>query len=473
MASQSSDSRDDKTSSDLTSVDPQEGESRLHRWQLRLAFALPVLILCVGWLLASAREDLPSQIDLFTGSEQGTYHGIGKALKDSLTGRLGEGEDKVELLLKVTDGSSDNQDLVGESEAALGFVQNNAEGRGDLRTIAKLYKEVLQIVVRKGSGQADLEGLIGLRIGLGPDGSGTHKLMEKIFSHYEVQAGSYTAVHADFKESVAKFLAGELDAVIFLTGIPNDAVATLFRESEVELLSLDLDPSPGSILEGLCRGMPGVHPAVIPAHAYGSFPSGPIGTVSVDALLVTHREMSNRLVRDITSLLFENRLRVGQQQAAILEMEEIKDSSGVRFPLHPGAASYYARDEPPFFVTYAEPLSLGLTLLLSLGSSVLAFREWRRRARKNRIDGYYLQVEKLAKGLSRGQLSFDDLQDLREELLKLRRGAFRELVAEKLEANEAFTIFQTLVNNRILEVDQALAAALRDPAGPPPHLNPS
>ena len=70
----------------------------------------------------------------------------------------------------------------------------------------------------------------------------------------------------------------------------------------------------------------------------------------------------------------------------------------------------------------------------------VAVREWMRRKMKNRIDVFYVEVENADDDMD--DISSTSLSPIERALRDLRRRAFAELVAERLEANESFTIFQ-------------------------------
>lgn len=442
-------------------LDPQQGESRLYRLKLGLAVVFPLLVLLGGLLFVHWRRDFPDEIVIAAGAQGGTYYELGQAIAVLIDRELAG----VSARALTTDGSNDNRRRLHAGEVPLGFLQNNVQGDDALATVARLYEEVLQIVVWRDGGISQVTDLAGERIALGPRGSGTHLLMQQVLRHYGLEPGDYDPVHASAADSVTSFLAGEVDAAVFFAGLTTPAVAALFAGAQVELLSLgEAVAGPGSVLEGLCRGLPGVKVAVIPAHTYGREPSRPVGTVAVDALLVTRKEAPPHLIHELTRLLFQNRYQLASAHPAALEMEEIHNPRGLRFPLHSGAANYYARNDPPFVLVYAEALSLGLTLVVSVGSGLLAFREWQRRARKNRIDRYYLEVEEVAGERHADRLSREDLIHLREHLVALRNRAFHDLVAERLEANEAFSIFLSAVNDRLLEISQHLARTPRTAA---------
>jgi hypothetical protein len=74
---------------------------------------------------------------------------------------------------------------------------------------------------------------------------------------------------------------------------------------------------------------------------------------------------------------------------------------------------------------------------------------------KNRIDGYYLEVERLSGDLS--SLSPERLAENRDALEKVRSRAFSDLVAERLRADESFTIFQDHVRGQLASIEARIA----------------
>ena len=132
----------------------------------------------------------------------------------------------------------------------------------------------------------------------------------------------------------------------------------------------------------------------------------------------------------------------------------------VLIPYHRGAVDYYQRAQPPFIVEYAETMSFVLTVLVGIISLAVAFREWMRRKMKNRIDVFYVEVEELTGDLQ--EMSLDELVAHRRALRDLRRRAFAELVAERLEANESFTIFQDYLASERAAIEARIAEKIAE-----------
>jgi hypothetical protein len=175
----------------------------------------------------------------------------------------------------------------------------------------------------------------------------------------------------------------------------------------------------------------------------------------VSALLIAHRDLDQDLVRAITETIFVHRSGSdgleGDGLAVARRIREDFRPNLSQIPYHPGAISYYDREEPPFFVEYAEAISLGLTLLVGAYSGYIAIREWMRRRMKNRVDAYLLEVDRMTSDL-RG-LTVDELTDLRDRLDQVRQRAFSDLVSERLYADEAFTIFQTHLGQEFAAIE--------------------
>ena len=137
----------------------------------------------------------------------------------------------------------------------------------------------------------------------------------------------------------------------------------------------------------------------------------------------------------------------GNGLAVARKIRENYDPGAVTLAYHPGAAAFYRREEPPFFVEYAEALSFGLTLLLAIYSVSIAIREWVRRRMKNRVDAYLLEVERLAEGDPTNDR--DSLLRKLADLEALRRRVFADLVEERLLADEAFVILQNHLRDEL------------------------
>lgn len=428
-----------------------------------VAAALALLIIVGGLFIyrSLSGDEAHRQLVIATGPETGIYQALGVAL-----GRMLENEEVVgRAVVKSTEGSIANAALLGgpEKKADLAFIQSDTPVDDDVRLVAALYEEVLHILIAKevAEGIRTIFDLRGRRVALGEEGSGTRPIAERVLAHFQVEVAEDLAVSP--REAVDGLMDGSVDAAFLLSAIPSPLVSELAQRDAVRFLSLGDAQELGNESAALALVHPPLRGTIIPRSTYVRLPEQPVSTIEVSALLVASRELDAELVRECTAALFRNR-----SKAIELEEEGLVVAARVRedyrpeatfVPYHPGAVAYYEREEPPFYVEYAETISLAFTLLVGAYSGYIALREWMRRRMKNRIDAYYLEADRLAGDLS--ALSPQELAEHRDALEKVRHRAFSDLVQERLRADESFTIFQDYVRGQLDSIDARIAEKSR------------
>ena len=407
-----------------------------------------------------SKGDERREIVIATGPETGTYHALGTAFA-----RVLESENVVQAATALTtEGSVANMELIGVEDGQVQFalVQSDTPAHDDALLVASLFEEVLHLLVAKPlAGEiTSVHGLAGRRVALGARGSGTRQVSLRVLEHFSVTVGE--ALEIPPQAALEGLLEGTVDAAFLLTAIPSPTVARLCRRDAVRFLSLGDAQEVGNEADGVSLVYPSLHGTVIPRQTYGVLPERPVSSIGVTAQLVASRRADADLVRDITDALFRYRSQlVGRDDAlavAKLIRERYQPSSTI-IPYHHGAVAYYERSQPPFLVEYAEAISLGLTLLVGVYSGSIALREWMRRRKKNRIDGYYLEAVELSGDLSHA--SIESLRQTHDALVRLRQKAFADLVAEKLDANESFTILQDHINSELATIESLLESESR------------
>lgn len=408
-------------------------------------------------LMIAMQNDAPPRIVIATGSESGTYHALGVAIADVL-----ESEGVVESVeLLPTAGSVANMALVGgpDRRVDFAFVQSDTRAVGNVRLVAPLYQEVLHILVatRVAGEIATIDDLDGRTVSLGAEESGTRSVAERVIEHFGVTVGEDLALPPP--EVASGLTDGTIDAAFLLSAIPSRLVEDLCERDAVRFLTLGDPQLVGNEADALELVFPSVTSTVVPTSTYGGLPRRPVATIQVGALFVVSGDLDEGLVKTITTTLFAHRSRlvttVDEGFVAARMIREKYTPDSVLIPYHGGAADYYHRSDPPFIVEYAETLSFVLTVVVGLWSVTIAARQWMQRKMKNRIDVFYVEVEELATDIER--LTLEELMRLREALRDLQRRAFAELVAERLEANESFTIFQDYVASERAAINARIA----------------
>jgi TRAP transporter TAXI family solute receptor len=427
---------------------------------LAIVATVVALVMVVGGFFAyrtlSGRH-ADHEIVIATGAESGTYHALGAALARVLedTGTVRSAE------VLSTSGSVQNMELIGTvaGEVDLAFVQSDTPPATSARLVAPLYDEVLHILVSKVDADEiqTIHDLRGKRVSLGLEASGTRQLSQRVLGHFGVEIGEDLALRPE--ESVAGLTDGSVDAAFVLTAIPSRIVSELAQKDAIRFLSLGDAQEYGNEADALALVFPTIRGTTIPRATYVRLPLEPVRTISVSAMLIARRELDENLVRAITTTIFENRSGggglEGNDLAVARRIREDYRPGIAGIPFHRGAVSYYHRQEPPFFVEYAEAISLGLTLLVGLYSGSIAFREWMRRRMKNRIDSYLLEVEKQTANLA--SLSLEELMAHRDDLDEIRHQAFSDLVSERLLADESFTILQNHLRDEFAAIEARIS----------------
>jgi len=294
-----------------------------------------------------------------TGSTGGTYFPIGGLLANLISNPPGSrpcdkgGSCGVPGLIAVaqsTEGSVDNVRRIaggeiesGLSQADVAFWAYNGTGVyvdqdavADLRLIANLYPESIQIVVRRDSGIATVSDLRGKRVSLGQSASGTLVDALIILSAFGLSEEDIEPFYVHPGPSGDLLREGEIDAFFIVAGTPTNAIADLSRELPVELLPLD-----GREAVGLIADYPYFAHNIIPAETYvGTLETR---TLAVGAQWIVHADVDEDVVYGLTRALWHENSRplldAGHPKGRHIRIQSALEGAGI--PLHEGAARYY------------------------------------------------------------------------------------------------------------------------------------
>ena len=346
--------------------------------------------------------------------------------------------------------------MLERGEADLALLSNHVHGAGSLRLIAPLCEETLQVVVRRDAGIVLPHDLLGKRISVGPEGSGTASIADAILRHFGIPAEQLRPQNMALGDAVKAIEAGELDAIFVVAGMRTPAVDSLLRRDDMTLLSLGEPGRVGSALEGIRLDAPFFAVTASPEHAYGRQPAAPVGTISVRALLVARGDLDDDLVHAITESLFSHKVELSAQERLLSHLSESFDLAVSPYPLHPGADNYYRRDDPTIVQRYMNEISLAITLGALLWSGISGFAAARRQARRSRIETHYAAARQLALAAQNADTPVA-LTEARAQLVLARERALGELASEMLDANEGYVILQDYLSARIAEIDRQRA----------------
>jgi TRAP transporter TAXI family solute receptor len=299
--------------------------------------------------LAAARSSRPGwtgPLRIATGGTKGVYYAYGSAFADEVHRAMPH----VRPVVVVTTGSVENLRLLAAHQADVAFAAADAAaqalaGRAPfpaplaVAAIARAYDDYLHLVVPLESDVDGVHRLAGRRVSLGPVGSGTALMAERLLDAAGLPSRTVKVSRLGINESVAALRAGELDAFFWSGGLPTSGVAELAAERPIRLVTLG-------------RHAPPLRQRFGAVYRTGSVPAGVYGlrervsTIAVPNVLACRADADRDGVRALTRALFAGRDVLARR---VRQAEALDERSAIAtFPLalHPGAQDHYRAVKP-------------------------------------------------------------------------------------------------------------------------------
>jgi TRAP transporter TAXI family solute receptor len=292
--------------------------------------ALPVAG-CVG------RQPRHRTVRIATGSPTAVYYAIGSAFARVITQDL-PGTDASVL---VTAASAENLQLIASGRAEIAFSQSDVLVSGGAPApstvaLARVYDDLLHLVVRAAGPLRSLEDLRGRKVSVGARGSGTLITVRRLLTVARMTGIDERQLGLD--DSIAALTSGEIDAFFFSGGLPVTGIRQLSASSATRLVDLSKWAS------DLRKAYSDVYVVRdVPVSAY-QMPA--VATVAVPNLLVVADSMADDLAFDLTRLLLERREALAAAHPAAERLDIRSAIATLPVPLHPGAARYYRSTKP-------------------------------------------------------------------------------------------------------------------------------
>jgi TRAP transporter TAXI family solute receptor len=286
------------------------------------------------------------RLSIGTADTGGVYYiyggGIAKLISSNIPNTVATAE--------VTPGAVDNVKMLQNNSIDLGFTKSDiaaegtkgigpfaSTGKVQVRVIANLYPDIAHVVVSAGSGINKIEEMRGKRISTSAPGSGHEMVAQKILETAGVDVKDIKRERVSLSESVNAFKDRKIDGFFFATGLPAASMLDLASTPGISYKILEVQ----SYLKGITdRHGPIYIEAVIPKGTYARLDQD-VRTLGVPVIFVTTESMDEKLVYDITKLLFEKKadLVAVHKEAQKLTLKNAVAVSSV--PYHPGAIRYY------------------------------------------------------------------------------------------------------------------------------------
>lgn len=359
------------------------------RTLMQTKLTLPVVLLSIVMACAFAMQWIREQNQVYsltiaTGGNKGEYYAFGQALAKVVA----KHQPHIQIKVLETEGSLQNMEFLEKKKVQLAIVQGDTPVEPSVEAIASLFPEMFHLIAAANSDIQSIGDLKGKRVALMPKGSGSYALFWPLSKHYGLTATDFEPVVLPPEQAHAALRQGKVDALFRVISLGNAAVSQHLQTSQDRLVAIDQAAA-------LQLSLPSLEATQIPKGTYNGaipIPAKDLPAVAVRAVLVTHQDVDERLIYEITRILSEarNELVKLHPQAAMIRPLESSEQLGLR--LHPGAKAYYNQDQPSFIVQYAEPIGLLLSVSILCVSSIWQLRLWLQGRQKNRADMYNLEI---------------------------------------------------------------------------------
>lgn len=322
----------------------------------RVYSLLIVMIMIAGLVAGCGQKEQPSNADananantqvkrvsLATGGTAGTYYPIGAAITAVITKYV----PGVEATAESTGASVANLKMIQEknvdfimsaSNTALGGFQGEdpfEKPISNIRGITALYPETFQFIVLDKSNLKTLTDLKGKKVAVGAAGSGTERTAKILLEAHGLTYNDIKPEFLNFGEAVTALKDRLIDCAIVGSGIPTAAVVDASATLDIDLLTVD-----EAITKDILKEITYLQFVTIPEGTYKGVDRD-ILTVASPALLITHEEMDENTVYEITKAIFANLPEVQSAHALGKNITLENALNGMSLPLHPGAEKFY------------------------------------------------------------------------------------------------------------------------------------
>ena len=306
-----------------------------HNWHAITIAVTVVAIACAA--LVMLRSMPPHLIVMATGPEGGTYHEVGERYRSALA------RENVEVRLVPTPGSVENLAMLVDPRSAVSvaLIQGGIAGAGnvsELESLGTVFYEPLWWFRRREIQSVGIDGLVGRRISIGAEGSGTRALALELFRRagIEQQVGELLALEP--RTAAEKLLAGEIDVVFIMASSEAPIIQQLLADERVTL-------SPYTRADALVTLYPFLNKLVVPRGAANyakDQPPSDVALIATKASLVVRKDLHPA----IQYLLLNAAVEIHSGASILRRANEFPAPEAVGIPLSSEALHFYKSGLP-------------------------------------------------------------------------------------------------------------------------------
>jgi TRAP-type uncharacterized transport system substrate-binding protein len=342
-------------------------------------------------------------VTLATGQENSAYEEFGRKYATLLA------RDGIKVEPQRSLGSEDNLQRLIDGRADIAFVQSGSTSesqaeRRSLVSLGSLFTEPVWLFLREGGrGKKDrkldvrsLTQLKGLRINLGPEGTGVPRLFRQVLAVNGVEPGQLTISSLENTPATVELLAGRIDGLVFSSAPEAPLIQMLLQTPGIKLFDFRQ-------AEAYTRRLPFLTHVVLPRGIVDlgrDIPAQDFHLIAPTATLVAREDLHPALVDQFVKAAIEIHGGAGW----FSQQGQFPSPKYTEIPVAREAAKYY-RDGPPFLQRYLSFWLANLfdrlwvvvvalaALVIPLSKIVPPLYVWRIRSRVYRWYGQLRAVE--------------------------------------------------------------------------------
>jgi TRAP transporter TAXI family solute receptor len=306
----------------------------LRRW---LYIALAVLL--VGGAIVTARILYPPvrALVMTTGVAGGAYDVLAQRYKAILAG------DGIELELRPSAGAVENLRRLNDSKSSVsvGFSQGGLTNVGespDLLSLGTMFYEPLWFFCRGNTCGQRVGDLRGKKISIGPQGSGTRALAERLLALNGLDETAVERLSFTTAESAEHLALGDIDAAVIVASWSTPAVRKLLASADMELIDFPRADAYVALYPYLTK-------LTVPAgvgNMATNRPSKDVGLLALKASLIVRKDMDPA----VQNLLLDAATRIHSSADIFTKASQFPAPEAGDLPLSEDAREFYKSGRP-------------------------------------------------------------------------------------------------------------------------------
>lgn len=299
-------------------------------------------------LAAGAVSAQQKFIAIGTGGTAGTYYPLGGAMAEIWNKNIA----RMNATAQSTGASAANINLLKDGKVDVVIIQNDVgfyalngvelfkdKPFKDLRGMACLYNETVQLVALESSGIKTVYDLKGKKVSVGAAGSGVEANARQILEAAGLSYADIKVQYLSFAESASNLKDGNIDAAFTTGGFPIAAISDLAISKKTVLVPVDKE-----LLKKLMDKWSFYAPTVVPAGTYKGVDAD-VPSVAVKSMLAVSAKIDATMVYEMLKTMFDNgpRLVAAHAQGANIKLATALE--GMSIPLHPGAEKFFKENK--------------------------------------------------------------------------------------------------------------------------------